>query len=80
MKSKRRGYIRVRVDGKLYEIDEVPELERYRKHDIEVVVDRLQAKPDARKRLADSVELALKEGNGLCIVATAQPKSEGRRQ
>jgi excinuclease ABC subunit A len=68
-KAKRRGYIRVRVDQKLYEIDEVPELERYKKHDIEVVVDRLPVKPDSRKRLADSVELALKEGNGLCIVA-----------
>jgi excinuclease ABC subunit A len=72
-KAKRRGYIRVRVDRKLYEIDEVPELARYRKHDIEVVVDRLPVKPDSRKRLADSVELALKEGNGLCIVATQRP-------
>jgi excinuclease ABC subunit A len=80
VKAKRRGYIRVRVDGKLYEIDEVPDLERYKKHDIEVVVDRLQVKPDIRKRLADSVELALKEGNGLCIVATDRPKSEARSQ
>ena len=80
VKAKRRGYIRVRVDGKLYEIDEVPELERYKKHDIEVVVDRLPVKPDSRKRLADSVELALKEGNGLCIVATQKAKSEARGQ
>jgi len=79
-KAKRRGYIRVRVDRKLYEIDEVPDLERYKKHDIEVVVDRLPVKPDSRKRLADSVELALKEGNGLCIVATDRPKAEGRVQ
>jgi excinuclease ABC subunit A len=80
IKAKRRGYIRVRVDGELYEIDEVPDLERYKKHDIEVVVDRLPVKADSRKRLADSVELALKEGNGLCIVATQQPKSEARTQ
>ncbi len=80
VKAKRRGYIRVRVDRKLYEIDEVPDLERYKKHDIEVVVDRLPVKPDIRKRLADSVELALKEGNGLCIVATQQTKSEARSQ
>jgi excinuclease ABC subunit A len=80
VKAKRRGYIRVRVDQKLYEIDEVPELERYKKHDIEVVVDRLPVKPDSRKRLADSVELAIKEGNGLCIVAAQRPKSEGRNQ
>ncbi|MBM3331007.1 excinuclease ABC subunit UvrA [candidate division WOR-3 bacterium] len=76
VKAKRRGYIRVRVDGKLFEVDEVPDLERYKKHDIEVVVDRLQVKPDARKRLADSVELALKEGNGLCIVATQRAATE----
>ena len=76
VKAKRRGYIRVRVDQKLYEIDEVPELERYKKHDIEVVVDRLPVKPDSRKRLADSVELALKEGNGLCIGATDRNAKE----
>ena len=76
VKAKRRGYIRVRVDRKLYEIDEVPDLERYKKHDIEVVVDRLPVKPDSRKRLADSVELALKEGNGLCIVATDRNAKE----
>ena len=68
-RARRRGYIRVRVDRTLYEIDEVPELERYKKHDIEIVVDRLAVKPDIRKRLADSVELAVKEGEGLCIVA-----------
>jgi len=76
VKAKRRGYIRVRVDRKLYEIDEVPDLERYKKHDIEVVVDRLPVKADSRKRLADSVELALKEGNGLCIVATDRNAKE----
>jgi len=76
VKAKRRGYIRARVDRKLYEIDEVPDLERYKKHDIEVVVDRLPVKPDARKRLADSVELALKEGNGLCVVATDRNAKE----
>jgi excinuclease ABC subunit A len=78
VKAKRRGYIRVRVDRKLYEIDEVPELGRYKKHDIEVVVDRLPVTPDSRKRLADSVELALKEGNGLCIVATQGVATEVR--
>ena len=70
-KAKRRGYIRVRADKEIYEIDEVPKLARYKKHDIELVIDRLVARPEARKRLADSVELALKEGNGICIVATA---------
>ena len=80
VRAKRRGYIRVRVDGRLYEIDEVPELERYKKHDIEVVVDRLPAKPDSRKRLADSVELALKEGNGLCIVSAPEASIQVKGQ
>ncbi|MEO0071534.1 MAG: excinuclease ABC subunit UvrA, partial [candidate division WOR-3 bacterium] len=67
--AKRRGYIRVRVDGELYEIDEVPGLEKYKKHNIELVIDRLTVREDVRKRLADSVELALKEGQGRCIVS-----------
>ena len=66
-KAKKRGFIRVRVDGKIHEIDEVPELHKYKKHNIEVVVDRLVIKPEIRKRLADSLEIALKEGEGLCI-------------
>ncbi|MEO0019132.1 MAG: excinuclease ABC subunit UvrA [candidate division WOR-3 bacterium] len=74
--AKRRGYIRVRVDGKIYEIEEVPLLEKYKKHNIELVIDRLSIKEEMRKRIADSVELALKEGNGLCIVALGGAKNE----
>ncbi len=78
--AKRRGFIRVRVDRELYEIEAVPSLEKYKKHTIELVVDRLTVKPEVRKRLADSVELALKEGNGLCVVAVqnAEGRSEKR--
>ncbi|KPK63808.1 excinuclease ABC subunit A [candidate division WOR_3 bacterium SM23_42] len=65
---KRRGYVRVRVDGKIHEIESVPDLERYRKHNIEIVVDRLIIKDGLRKRLADSVEIGLKEGVGILIV------------
>ena len=72
-KTKRRGFIRVRVDGQVHEVEEVPRLARYKKHDIELVVDRLTSKPAARKRLADSVELALREGEGICIVAVERP-------
>ncbi len=68
-KAKRRGYLRVRADGTLYEVDQVPTLARYEQHDIELVIDRVQAKPESRKRIADSVELALREGAGLCVVA-----------
>ncbi len=67
-KIKRRGYVRVRVDGKIYEIEQVPELERYKKHNIEIMIDRIVLKEGIRKRLADSVEMGLKEGEGLLIV------------
>lgn len=66
-KIRRRGFVRARIEGKVYELERVPELERYKKHSIEVVVDRLILKPEIRKRLADSVEIALKEGEGVCI-------------
>jgi excinuclease ABC subunit A len=68
LRTKKRGYVRVRVDGKVYDVDEAPELEKYKKHTIEVVVDRLILKPEIRKRLADSTELALREGEGLATV------------
>ncbi|KPL13035.1 excinuclease ABC subunit A [candidate division WOR_3 bacterium SM1_77] len=65
---KRRGYVRVRVDGKIADIESTPTLERYKKHNIEIVIDRLVIKDGLRKRLADSVEMGLKEGNGILIV------------
>ena len=67
-RARKQGYVRARVDGKMTEIDHVPELEKYKKHTIELVVDRLILKPDIIKRLADSVELALREGEGLVTV------------
>ncbi|MEO0129063.1 MAG: excinuclease ABC subunit UvrA [candidate division WOR-3 bacterium] len=67
-KIKRRGYVRVRIDGKTYEIENVPELERYKKHNIEIVIDRIILKDGIRKRLADSVEMGLREGEGLLVV------------
>jgi excinuclease ABC subunit A len=65
---KRRGYVRVRIDGKISEIENTPVLERYKKHNIEIVIDRLVIKDGLRKRLADSVEMGLKEGNGILVV------------
>jgi excinuclease ABC subunit A len=62
---KQLGFVRVRVDGEFYHIDDDIQLERYVKHDIDVVVDRLVVKEEARKRLTDSVETALKLGKGL---------------
>ncbi len=68
----RNGFARVRVDGEMHLIEEVPELDKKRKHDIEVVVDRLSL-PCDRTRLTDSVELALKTGKGVMAVEYVQP-------
>jgi len=65
---RRQGFVRVRVDGVLYELGEEISLDRNRKHDIEVVVDRLVVRPDVRSRLHDSLETALKLGQGLVHV------------
>ena len=71
-----KGFQRVKVDGKLYEIDEIPELNKKLKHDIEVVVDRLVIRDDLGNRLADSVETALRLAEGLIIVENADSKEQ----
>ncbi len=58
------GYSRVRVDGEIYSLDEVPALKKQEKHTIEVVVDRLTVNPVSRQRMTDSVETALSLGHG----------------
>ncbi len=63
-----KGFVRVRVDGKVYEIDAVPKLAKSSKHNIEVVVDRLRVRPDMKQRLAESFETALRHGDGRAIV------------
>ena len=71
-----KGFGRVKVDGTLYEIDEIPELNKKLKHDIEVVIDRLvirvNSEDSLQKRLADSVETALNLANGLVIAEDAK--------
>ncbi len=67
---KRQGYVRVRVDGNFHGVDDAIKLERYVKHDIDVVVDRLVVKPTIAKRLTDSVEACLKLGEGLIRIYT----------
>jgi excinuclease ABC subunit A len=62
---RKRGFQRVKVDGKLHEIDAVPALDKKRKHDIEVVVDRVVVRPDLGNRLADSLETALGLADGI---------------
>ena len=67
----RKGFQRVKVDGKLYEIAEAPALDKKYKHDIDVVVDRIVVKPDLGNRLADSIETALSLAEGLAIAENA---------
>jgi excinuclease ABC subunit A len=61
------GFARVRVDGKVYEIDEVPKLAKTQKHNVDVVVDRLKVRDDMRQRLAESFETALRHADGRAI-------------
>ena len=78
---KRNGFARVRIDGTTYPIDELPELDKKKAHNIDVVVDRLviPAAPDAafKTRLTDSVELALKTGKGIMEVERLGDKGSG---
>ncbi len=67
----RQGFQRVKVDGKLYELDEVPKLNKKIKHDIELVVDRLVLAPGLEQRLAESIETALGHADGLVLVDQA---------
>ena len=66
--AKRSGYVRARVDGNLYELDEEIKLEKNKKHTIEIVVDRLIIRPDIQQRLTDSVETASGLTGGLVVV------------
>jgi excinuclease ABC subunit A len=66
---KKQGFNRARIDGELYDLSEsIPTLEKNKKHTIEAVVDRIIIKEGVQKRLADSLEIALKQGAGLVIV------------
>jgi len=65
---RRQGFVRVRVDGAMLALDDVPKLDKNKAHTIEAVVDRLVAGEGVRARLTDSVELALKQGEGLIRV------------
>ncbi len=67
---KKEGFARVRIDGDVVDIEAVPDLGKTRKHDVDVVVDRLIVKDGIRKRLADSLELALAQSGGLAAVDT----------
>ena len=73
---KKKGFQRVKIDKKFYELDDVPTLDKQIKHDISVVVDRIVVKKDIGNRLADSVETALRLSDGLIITENADTKEE----
>ena len=75
---RQKGFTRVRVNGELYEIDEVPALDKNKKHDIDVVVDRLVIQDGVLERLTESIETALKISDGL--VFAEDMKDEGKSE
>ncbi len=70
------GFVRARVDGIVYDINEVPELELRKNHTIEVVIDRIKVRPDLKQRLAESFETAITLSDGLAIVAAMEGEAE----
>jgi excinuclease ABC subunit A len=72
----KKGFQRAKVDGKYYELSQVPALDKKFKHDIEIVVDRIAVKPEMGNRLPDSIETALKLADGLLVVEFADEKEK----
>ena len=74
--ARKSGYVRVRIDGNLYELSEEIHLDKNIKHDIEILVDRLVVKPGIEKRLSESLEQVLQQADGLAYVEVQRPKTE----
>ncbi len=72
----KQGYVRVRIDGELYEMAELPKLAKTKKHTVEVVVDRLVVRPDIQQRLTDSLETAMQLAGGLVIASIVGREGE----
>ena len=76
--ARKAGFVRVRVDGQIHELDQVPPLARQKNHTIDAVVDRIMIRDNLRPRLGESVRLALRHGQGtLAIVALEPPRGDG---
>jgi excinuclease ABC subunit A len=72
----RQGFVRARVDGAIIDLSEPPLLDRYRRHDMEVVVDRLTVRPAVRSRLAEALDVALAAGEGTAIVTIVDEEQD----
>ncbi len=73
---KAQGFVRLRVDGKVHDIDTLPKLNKNTKHSVDIVVDRLKARPDARQRLAESFETALTHAEGRALAVEMDSGTE----
>jgi len=71
------GFVRARINGRLYELDELPKLDKQKKHSIDVVVDRFKVRSDLQQRLAESFETALKLADGIALVASMEEEDDG---
>ncbi len=78
--AKRSGYVRVIADGNMYELTEEIPLEKNKKHNIEIIVDRLIVKEGIEKRLTDSIESVLELSDGLVMVEVQKPRQEGAEE
>jgi excinuclease ABC subunit A len=72
------GFVRARIDGRVYELDALPKIDGKRKHTIEAVVDRFRVRPDGAQRLAESFETALRISGGTARVAFIEPAGESK--
>ncbi len=77
---RKEGFSRVRVNREIFPIEEVPELDKNRKHTIEIVIDRLIVKPESKGRIADSIEIALRRGEGLALVSLVEATEPKRNE
>ena len=78
--SQKNGYVRARINGEIISLSDNIELDKNKKHNIEIVVDRLVMKSDLRSRLADSVETAFKLSDGLCVISLHEGEFEGQSE
>ena len=76
--AKKSGYVRARVDGSIYDLDEKIDLDKNKKHKIEIIIDRLVMRGDIRARLGDSVETALSLADGHVIIVTMPRDGDGQ--
>ncbi len=74
------GYVRARIDGEIMSLSDNIELDKNKRHNIEIVVDRLVMKDEIRSRLSDSLESAFKLAGGLCIIALAEGEFDGKSE